>query len=223
MRKKFQEQAYIQPLQLLKKNNLVETMSLSLLSNSKSFRRSSDPACLPVADVLTKSVSTRRISDPETLYETKKKRTTPRRSVSFGSVKVRVCERVLGGDCACEQGPSLALGWNVHQEEHYELEEFESARACAPGSVRRLTSEERQKIAKKSGISRKDIEENIRMIRKQRSSASKSSSSLSKSKGIAASLFFGGKGRDSAACAIVLSPTHHRLLLNQATTKRGYL
>lgn len=100
----------------------------------------------------------------------KKKKQLPRRNVSFGQVKVRVCERVLGDNpaCASSGGPSLSLGWNYDTEEVLDLESWESQRVKKRRSYSELvlSPEKRERIAKKYGFTKKDIDENIQKMAK---------------------------------------------------------
>jgi hypothetical protein len=97
-----------------------------------------------------------------------KRKTLPNRNVSFGSVAVRVCERVLGDNPACHDGPSLSIGWNYEPEKIVNVEAFESSRQTERRSYDKLclSPEKREKIAMRSGYTKKDIEENVKQMHK---------------------------------------------------------
>jgi hypothetical protein len=97
-----------------------------------------------------------------------KSRALPDRNVSFGSVAVRVCERVLGDNPACHDGPSLSIGWNYEPEKIINVEVFESARQKERRSYDKLclSPEKREKIAMRSGYTRQDIEDNVKQMHK---------------------------------------------------------
>lgn len=94
------------------------------------------------------------------------------RRVSFGHIEIRTCERILGDNIPSGSsvglGPSLGLGWGYNNEKPLPVEKYEAMRS----SQRRfsnnllLSPEKREKLAKKAGFTRKDIEENVRIISK---------------------------------------------------------
>lgn len=91
------------------------------------------------------------------------------RNVSFGKVQVRECERVLGDNPSCsEGGPSLSIGWKVNKEKVVELDAWEAKRQKERRSHSKLllSSEKREKIAKKNGFTKKDIQENVKSLAK---------------------------------------------------------
>jgi len=91
------------------------------------------------------------------------------RSVTFGKVQAREYERVLGDNPACLGGGcSLSIGWNSVSETEIDLESWESQRKPTRRSSSQflLSPEKRNKIAQKSGYTRKDIEENIKRLAK---------------------------------------------------------
>lgn len=97
-----------------------------------------------------------------------KSRILPDRNVSFGSVAVRVCERVLGDNPACHDGPSLSIGWNYEPEKVVNVEIFERTRQKKRRSFDKLclSPEKREKIALRSGYTKNDIEENVKQMHK---------------------------------------------------------
>jgi len=97
-----------------------------------------------------------------------KKRCRQCRSVTFGNVKVRTCELVLGDNPSFSgNGPSLSLGWKYNKKEKVvALDTFEKKRIKERKSMDKLqlSPEKREKIAKRNGFSRHDIEENAKQM-----------------------------------------------------------
>ena len=89
-----------------------------------------------------------------------------RRSVSFGKVEVRVCERVLG-DNPCV-GPSLSIGWNYSTETEFQVDDWEKKRVKErrPHEKLLLSPDKREKIAKRSGYTKEEIQKNVELMAK---------------------------------------------------------
>lgn len=93
-----------------------------------------------------------------------------RRSVSFDTVQIRVFERVLTENPSLQGGPSLGLGWNYKEKKAVPLEKFETKRASSWTSRRRssrdllMSPEQRERMARKHGFSKVEIEKNARRI-----------------------------------------------------------
>lgn len=98
---------------------------------------------------------------------------TIRRSVSFSKVEIRVFERILADNPSCGEGPSLGLGWKYIEKQPVELEKFETKRKTQLCYFRRrsihdfqLSASKREKVAKKWGYTKEDIQNNIKQIQK---------------------------------------------------------
>ncbi|CAB9524975.1 expressed unknown protein [Seminavis robusta] len=98
----------------------------------------------------------------------RKKKVLPSRNVSFGSVEVRECERVLGDNPSCHDGPSLSIGWKYEAKAVIDVEIFENKRQKERRTYDKLclSPEKREKIAKRSGYTKKDIEDNVKQMAK---------------------------------------------------------
>ena len=110
----------------------------------------------------------RRRSDGMPPMQHRKKKSMPRRSVSFGKVEVRVCERVLGDNPACHDGPSLSIGWKYETKQQVELDTWEKKRSKERRSHDKLllSADKREKIAKRSGFSKEEIQKNVETVAK---------------------------------------------------------
>jgi hypothetical protein len=94
--------------------------------------------------------------------------------VSFGQVQVRVHERILGDHIPAAGGPSLSIGWAYNVEEAISIDNYEAKRSSqrrwssssSSSSSLLISPEKREKIAKKAGFTKKDIEENIKQVSK---------------------------------------------------------
>jgi hypothetical protein len=88
-------------------------------------------------------------------------------------VEIRVFERILVDNPSCGEGPSLGLGWNYIEKQPVELERFEAKRKAQLRCFRRqslqdfqLSASKREKLAKKWGYTKQDIQTNIKQIQK---------------------------------------------------------
>lgn len=95
------------------------------------------------------------------------------RRVSFGQVQVRVHERILGDHIPAAGGPSLSIGWAYNVEKAISMDNYEAKRSSqrrwsssSSSCALLLSPEKREKIAKKAGFTKKDIEENIKLVSK---------------------------------------------------------
>ena len=97
-----------------------------------------------------------------------RKKALPSRNVSFGKVQVRSHERVLGDNPSCHDGPSLSIGWNYGKEKIVQLDDFEKKRSKERRTYQKLqlSAEKREKIAKRNGFSKKEIQENVELMAK---------------------------------------------------------
>ncbi|CAB9504429.1 expressed unknown protein [Seminavis robusta] len=109
---------------------------------------------------------------------------TLKRTVSFDKVQIREFQQVLG-DNPCDQGPSLALGWQYREKKGMDLEKYESKRNCngsvlsllvGSGSSKRrdsslLSPRARAEKALEWGFTREEINENAfqsQLVQQQR-------------------------------------------------------
>ncbi|CAB9524974.1 expressed unknown protein [Seminavis robusta] len=105
----------------------------------------------------------RRHSAPTSLPSRKKAM-----GVKFGNVTIRECERILGDNPACEQGPSLSIGWKHKTHKPIHVDDWEEYR-CQQ-HIRRtkkalqLSTQKRLLVAKEAGFSQRHIELNVELI-----------------------------------------------------------
>ena len=64
--------------------------------------------------------------------------TNMHRSVSFGTVKVRYFNRIVGDHPGTEHGPPLSIGWEFTESHEYPLHKFEEARLHFRGNSRKI-------------------------------------------------------------------------------------
>lgn len=107
------------------------------------------------------NVEFRRHSAPCSLPSRKKAN-----AVRFGSVQVRECERTLGDNPACEDGPSLSIGWKHHTLKPIKLDTFETIRHGKRRTKRGLyvPKDERIVLLEHAGFAKKEIERNMELI-----------------------------------------------------------
>lgn len=107
------------------------------------------------------NIEFRRHSAPCSLPSRKKAN-----AVRFGSVQVRECERTLGDNPACEDGPSLSIGWRHNTLKPIKLDTFEAIRHNKRRSKKELRTpkDERISLLVRAGFAKKDIERNMQLI-----------------------------------------------------------
>ena len=126
-------------------------------------------------------VSQRMKAERSSCPESSSNRPNPRRvnrTVSFGKVEVRSFERILSPNPpSCSPGgPSLGLGWAYTEKKPVDVDRFENKGLFLWNGGKRskdilLTAEKREKLAKKYGFSKEEIQANamaVDKINKQR-------------------------------------------------------
>jgi hypothetical protein len=161
-------------------DELDDCSSRSFTVGSSSLSETSSDWNFDIDDILVSSPPAfRRRSDGMLTRKQISPKGVANRRVTFGQVQIRVCERILGdsipasSSSSADCGPSLSLGWAFTNEKAVDLNEYETKRSTqrrssssSSSSALLLSPEKREKIAKKAGFSKKDIEENIKLTSK---------------------------------------------------------
>ena len=107
-------------------------------------------------------------------------KTRVKRNVSYGNVKVREYERIIGDNPGCSSGAPIGIGWNYHSAEETGLDDHQHQRNERNDSSPAvpLTSDERKNMLKLWSYSSGDIEESQHKVSRIRSQRDESNESL---------------------------------------------
>lgn len=100
-----------------------------------------------------------------------------KRSVSYGSVKIREYERVIGDNPGCSSGVPIGIGWNYQVTEETNIDDVQHQKKDYLPAVP-LTSEERETVLKRWNYSRSEIDESQHEVSRIQSQRDKSNASL---------------------------------------------
>ena len=123
----------------------------------------------PQQNERNKTQSERNTHRPATSANNK---TRVKRNVSYGNVKVREYERIIGDNPGCSSGAPIGIGWNYRSTEEADLDDHEPSPAVP------LTSEERKTMLKYWSYSSGDIEESQHKVSRIQSQRDESNASL---------------------------------------------
>ena len=104
-------------------------------------------------------------------------KTRVKRSVSYGSVKIREYERVVGDNPGCSSGVPIGIGWNYQVTEETDLDDVQHQQKDSSPAVP-LTSEERETVLKRWNYSSGEINESQHEVSRIQSQRDKSNASL---------------------------------------------
>ena len=104
-------------------------------------------------------------------------KTRVKRSVSYGSVKIREYERVVGDNPGVSSGVPIGIGWNYHVVEETDLDDVQLQQKDSSPAVP-LTSEERETVLKRWNYSSGEIDESRHEVSRIQSQRDKSNASL---------------------------------------------
>jgi hypothetical protein len=143
-------------------------MDISAILEVSETERRSPPGRSASMDL--RRMKPERSSCPES---SNRQRQLPKRAVSFGNVEVRAFERILSPNppSCTPRGPSLGLGWTYTEKKPVNLDKFENKGLFPWSGGKRnkdilLTPEKREKLARKYGFSKEEIQANAKAMEK---------------------------------------------------------
>lgn len=104
-------------------------------------------------------------------------KTRVKRNVSYGNVKVREYERIIGDNPGVSSGAPIGIGWTYQSTEETDLDDHEHQRKDSSPAVP-LTSDERKNMLKLWSYSSGDIEESQHKVSQIQSQRDESNASL---------------------------------------------
>jgi len=88
-----------------------------------------------------------------------------RRTLTFGTVEIRMYDRIIGDNPSCSRGPSVSIGWRYYKDETVckTLDDYEAARPPRLDHFEMVMSRvKRESLLLSLGYSRRDIAESVR-------------------------------------------------------------
>ncbi|GKY91498.1 hypothetical protein MPSEU_000122000 [Mayamaea pseudoterrestris] len=95
-------------------------------------------------------------------------KTASTRRVSFGSVSVRMYQRIMCDNPASTNGPSVGIGWEFVKKRPLDLRDFEERRLRRFKSELILTRGEREQMCKALGYTEREVATTVRELNKSR-------------------------------------------------------
>ena len=104
-------------------------------------------------------------------------KTRVKRSVSYGSVKIREYERIISDNPGVSSGVPIGIGWKYRSTEETDLDDHQQQRKDSSPAVP-LTSDERKNVLKYWSYSCGEINESTHQVSRIQSQRDKSNASL---------------------------------------------
>mmetsp|Transcript_32802 Transcript_32802/g.79467 ORF Transcript_32802/g.79467 Transcript_32802/m.79467 type:complete len:166 (-) Transcript_32802:232-729(-) len=106
-----------------------------------------------------------------------------RSQVGFRDVEVRHYERCLSDNPSVQDGPPIGIGWEVHGEQKFSVDEFEGSRELARQpdiNLLMLPKTHRQELLMSAGYSQKEIAQSVRGVIKAKNQRRQTVNNLDK-------------------------------------------
>ena len=156
------EEATQDPMESAPPPKIVPAVKMTPPPETAPLRSNSQPSVPSSVHVIGPSSSASGSRSMSTTMKKKKK--TKKDGVSFGDVRVRVYERVLGINPSCTSGPPLSLGWRYFPERSCSIDAYECNKPFTRSpSELVLCREERELILLSLGYTRKQLANAVRM------------------------------------------------------------